>query len=142
MSGYHRYQPQKERPWKVHPVWRGIGCILMILLPIMAYAGSWIFTRQNIENRWLPLNESLTSRLRLPVIDWSFLSFPIDLNLLVRWLPGQPLYNADLLFFFAFLILGLGLMTVFYAFIYRSITPMHGPFDAPEVESQRRRRRR
>lgn len=24
-------------PWRVHPIWRGVGCILMVLIPIIAY---------------------------------------------------------------------------------------------------------
>jgi hypothetical protein len=24
-------------PWRVHPIWRGIGCLMLIVLPIIAY---------------------------------------------------------------------------------------------------------
>jgi hypothetical protein len=24
-------------PWRVHPIWRGIGCLLLIILPFVAY---------------------------------------------------------------------------------------------------------
>ncbi|MBX3004807.1 MAG: hypothetical protein KF821_03145 [Anaerolineales bacterium] len=24
-------------PWRVHPIWRGIGCLLLIILPVLAY---------------------------------------------------------------------------------------------------------
>ena len=140
MRNYDRYNARKEKPWTVHPVWRGIGFVWMILLPIMSYAGAWIFTRENFKNRWLPLNETLASRLSLPILDFSFLSFPIDLNILIRWLPGQPLYNVDVLFFVAFLFIGVGLMSVVYGFIYRTMVPSRGPFDAPEVEHERIRR--
>ncbi|MBX3046583.1 MAG: hypothetical protein KJZ53_06190 [Anaerolineales bacterium] len=27
-------------PWRVHPIWRGIGCILLIILPVVAYGFS------------------------------------------------------------------------------------------------------
>jgi len=38
--GYQRYKrPQpKERRWRIHPIWRGIGCLLLILIPIVAFA--------------------------------------------------------------------------------------------------------
>ena len=142
MSYYNRYQVKKERPWTVHPVWRGIGCIIMVILPILAYAGAWILTRENFKSHWLPLNPSLVAQIRMPVIDWSFLSFPIDTNFLIAWLPGQPLYYVDLLFFGAFLIIGVGILSIVYAFMYRAFVPTHGPFDAPEVEHERRRRRK
>jgi hypothetical protein len=27
-------------PWRVHPIWRGIGCLLLIVLPLIAYGFS------------------------------------------------------------------------------------------------------
>lgn len=24
-------------PWRVHPIWRGIGCLLLILVPVIAF---------------------------------------------------------------------------------------------------------
>jgi hypothetical protein len=140
-----RYNPrarEKERPWKIHPVWRGIGFIWLILVPIIAYAAAWTFTRENFKNNWLPLTEDMVKPIRLPVYDFSFLSFPLDFNILIRWIPGQPLYNADFLFFLGFLIIGFGMMSVFYAFIYRAVGPGRSPLDAPEVETRYRRRRR
>ena len=138
---YTKYQRREERPWKVHPVWRGIGFVWMILLPVMSYAGAWIMTRENFRNRWLPVTEELSQPIRLPVINWSFLSFPIDLNILIRWLPGQPLYYLDILFFLAFLFIGFGITSVIYAFLFRAMGPGRSPYDAPEVEQERRRRR-
>lgn len=144
MSRY-TYQPRnqvKERPWKIHPIWRGIGFIWILLVPILSYAAAWTFTRENFKSGWLPLTEDLRNPIRLPVLDFSFLSFPLDFNILIRWIPGQPLYYADLLFFFGFVLIGFGLMSVVYAFLYRAMAPRRSPFEAPEVESQRRRRRR
>lgn len=141
MSRYDHFRKREERPWKVHPVWRGIGCIWMILVPILSYAGAWIFTRQNFRNGWLPLTEELSRKISLPVYDFSFLTFPLDFNILVRWLPGQPLYNIDILFFVAFLFLGFGIFSVVYAWLYRTMTPGRSPFDAPEVERQRPRKK-
>jgi len=138
---YTRYHRQEERPWKVHPIWRGIGFVWMILLPILAYAGAWTITRENFKNRWLPVTTELSQPIRLPVIDWSFLSFPIDLNFLIRWLPGQPLYNLDILFFIAFLFIGFGITSVIYAFLFRAMGPGRSPYDAPEVDRERRRKR-
>jgi hypothetical protein len=141
MGRYDHFRKREERPWKVHPVWRGIGCLWMILIPILSYVGAWMFTRENFKHGWLPITEELSARISLPVYDFSFLSFPLDFNILVRWLPGQPLYNIDILFFIAFLFLGLGMFSVIYAFLFRSLTPGRSPLDAPEVERQRPRKR-
>jgi len=142
MGRYSRIDRKRERPWKIHPVWRGIGCIWMVLVPVMSYAAAWSLTRENFRSGWLPMTEDMVRQIRLPVYDFSFLSFPIDLNILIRWIPGQPLYYADILFFFGFLLLGFGLMSVVYAFMFRAIGPGRGPFEAPEVETVRRRKRR
>jgi hypothetical protein len=141
MSRSSRYRVKRERPWKIHPIWRGIGFVWLILLPVMSYAAAWTLTRENFKHRWLPLTEDLAKQIRLPILNFSFLSFPLDFNIFIRWIPGQPLYNADFLFFLGFLMIGFGLMSVVYAFMYRAVTPGRGPFDAPEVESQRRRKR-
>jgi hypothetical protein len=138
---YTQYQRREERPWKVHPIWRGLGCIWMVLLPVMAYAGAWTLTRENFENHWLPVSKDLAQTIQLPVIDWSFLSFPIDLNFLIRWIPGQPLYNLDLLLFVALIFLGFGVSSGIYAFLFGSLTPGRGPLEAPEMDHERRRKK-
>ncbi len=28
---------QQDRRWEIHPIWRGIGCALILLIPIMAW---------------------------------------------------------------------------------------------------------
>lgn len=142
MSRYNRFEKRDERPWKIHPIWRGIGCIWLILLPVMSYAGAWTFTRENFKNNWLPLTDTLRKPLVLPVYDFPFLSFPLNFNILIRWIPGQPLYNVDALFFIGFLFLGFGIISVIYALMFRTLAPARGPFDAPEIERSRPVKRR
>ena len=36
MSSVRRQE--KPRPWRVHPIWRGIGCVMIVLIPIISYA--------------------------------------------------------------------------------------------------------
>jgi len=56
---YREYRPErgisrKERQ-RIHPVWRGVGCVLMILIPIVGYAGADVLLRLNGKNNWFPL---------------------------------------------------------------------------------------
>ena len=41
MTDYDDYSSKPPDPYKsgeqIHPVWRGIGCILVVIIPIMAY---------------------------------------------------------------------------------------------------------
>ncbi len=145
MSKYTKIKKaEKERLWNIHPIWRGIGFIWLLSLPVMACVGTLVLLRQtplpSILREYFP--ESFYNRIRLPILDWPFLTFPIDLNMLIRWIPGYPFTIAELFFFLAILFLGFGIMSIIYSFLYRMVAPVRSPLDAPEVESRRRPRRR
>ena len=53
MTNYSMYKrPQKENPAKkpIHPVWRGIGCILLVLIPAISYIAAEfiVINRSNV----------------------------------------------------------------------------------------------
>lgn len=129
----------KERAKGVHPVWRGIGCIWLILLPILAYAASWMIVRQNMKDPWIPFTPVLSQQINLPTIN--FPDFSFDLNLLINWIPEQPLYYADVLVTGVFIFLGFGLTSVVYAFIYSTLGPPKDPYDVMEQRAPVKRRR-
>ena len=59
--------PQDNRspfPWKVHPIWRGIGCVFLVIVPIISIGLSDILIG-NIED---PLPELLARPLTVPGI--------------------------------------------------------------------------
>lgn len=139
MGQYHYSRPKRlERKWAVHPIWRGIGLVWMVLLPIMSFAGAWEFVRANFEKNWLPLTKTLASPINLPMVKIN--DFYINFQNLISWIPGSPLYYADLLFFFAFLFLGFGFTSVVYAFLYRFFGPPRDPYESIEVTRHRRYR--
>jgi hypothetical protein len=115
MSRYSRsyiHPAAKPRPWQIHPIWRGIGCLLVILLPIIAYSGGVMLVRANTEQRWVSLPGELLGFFSLPAI-------------------GR-VYYADLAATAALLILGFGVLTVVYSFVYRLFgPPRYSPLDAP-----------
>src|SRR4030042_6366584 len=50
MMGFssQQYRRQKDKkPWKINPVWRGIGCVLILLVPIMAWFATNLFLQSN-----------------------------------------------------------------------------------------------
>lgn len=51
-----------------HPIWRGIGFVLMILTPIMGYAASILLLDLNMQNRWIPIPRDLLIRAKDPYI--------------------------------------------------------------------------
>jgi hypothetical protein len=108
------YQPKSRRTVipPVHPVWRGIGCFLLILLPIIAFAGAKLLVQANTRQRWLQVPNELYGSFTLPVI-------------------GRILF-VDLAVTVLLIVIGFAVLTVLYAIIYRIIgIPRYGPLDSP-----------
>ena len=125
-STQHR-KDQQERPWKINPVWRGIGCFLIILVPIMSWFAAQLFLQTN--NR-LALSADMTKVITIRYMGIaeidkliaSFNSYTAAHNLIT----GQFLFTAILMF------IGFGLLSVIYAILYRIVgPPRYGPFDIP-----------
>jgi hypothetical protein len=141
MSRYTFSTGKKEdRPWKIHPIWRGIGCVWLILLPIMAYAAASLFVREILFKNQLPtlaryIPAEFYTQVYIPTVQIG--SFYIDLNFLHRWLPGQPLYYSDVLFTLTFIFLGFGIGSIVYAILYRLFGPPKSPYEAIEERRYR-----
>lgn len=54
-SNYHTAEPPKKDPNDVHPIWRGVGFIFLILAPVMGYFGSLVLLDANKANKWLDI---------------------------------------------------------------------------------------
>ncbi len=124
-SQYERYRPKKKpRPWDVHPIWRGIGCLLSIIIPIFSYAVSVLFFEENARSGWIAI--------------------PYDLAV-----PPQVPLLSTINFFYAKLILAVvlmialyGLLIVLYSFIFQATRPpKYGPQDAPPIRRRDPRKR-
>jgi hypothetical protein len=108
------YQPKSRRTIipPIHPVWRGIGCFLLILLPIVAFAGAKILVQTNSRQRWVQMPSELMGAFTLPII-------------------GRVFY-ADLALTVILIVIGFAILTVAYSVIYRIIgIPRYGPLDSP-----------
>ena len=133
-----RFEKQREeRPWDVHPIWRGIGCILIILMPIIAWACAELFMQsQTIFN----LPASWYRPLVIPLTQWS------PLNVILEWfnnlLSGFGFISGTLFFTIIFLFLGYGLLTLIYAVVYRVFgPPRYTQVDAKPIIVRKQRRR-
>lgn len=128
MAKYDKYSARSrmsERPWKIHPIWRGIGCIMMLIIPIMAYAGAVLLVQANAEQGWLPMPRELTQTVTLPVLG-----------------PMKQFYAIGIVTVLL-VIIGFGLFTVFYSLVYSMVGPPSlGPLDAPPVRTSPRKKQR
>jgi len=116
--------PPPEKKWAVHPVWRGIGCILFPIFPVMAYIIADMLVKMNMEQGWYPIPAELTRTLRIPYVDISLPHFFINM-----------MVTALLLLF------GFAVIMVLYTLIYAIAGPgRYGPMDAPPVRRTRKKR--
>ena len=112
----YRNASQKEERM-VHPIWRGIGCILFLITPIISFA---------IANQ-VVLSGFLQQYIRFPR------------NLMLAWtIPGinysVEAFQGTLIVTFAVMFLFFAAYFSFYAGLYRMMGPSkYGPTDAPPV---------
>lgn len=135
MTRYNRQvHSEKQRDWDIHPVWRGIGFILIILVIFMSAIGARELANANRTAQWVPTSGGMDD-----IIDLSFKTDlspnRVDLNFLISWLPGYPFRISELIFFLAFLFLGFGLVWTVYALLWKMAGPGPDPRDAPEYDS-------
>jgi hypothetical protein len=122
---YHR--EQEQRRWKVHPVWRGIGCALLILVPIMAWFATDLFLQSN---QRIVLPWELTKVITVPytkVVQIDRIIAQVN-----RYFDSSGLMYGQLFFTAIFSVVGFGVMAFLYAILYRVAGPSrYGPFDVP-----------
>ena len=118
---------QQEKRWKINPAWRGIGCILFLIIPVMAWVGAGMVL-QSYHN--LPLVGEMNQLVavpytRIPQIDQ--IIFPINHYFATIDFRSGQLFLTILLLF-----IGYGLMALLYAILYKVAgPPRYGPFDIP-----------
>jgi len=127
MAKYRKYDRGpgvRKAPWEIHPIWRGIGCLLMIIIPIIAYAGAALLVKANFSQHWVPVPADLAQTVYLPIIG------------------GVPNLYALLIVTAVLALFGYGLMTIIFSIFYGMVgPPRYGPLDAPPVRQGPRRRR-
>jgi hypothetical protein len=124
---------QQERPWKINPVWRGIGCFLILLVPIMAWVAATVFINSNLNIIQTPeMNKPLTIKYsRIMEVDRVIAGFN-------RFTNDNHLVGGLFFYFILFLIVGYGLLAFIYAVLYRLVgPPRYGPFDIPPSSMRR-----
>ncbi len=131
-----RMSGRDERPWKIHPVWRGIGCVLIIMIPILSYAGAVMVMNSN---PWIHLFPS--SLFRPVVIRYVNVSL-IDsvIGAINTILAGFGLIYGHVFFLLVFIFIGFGVLSILYGFLYRAMgPPRYSRLDAPPIKKRKRR---
>lgn len=111
-------RPQmKKRPWGVHPIWRGIGCVLIVAVPILSYLGAVILVELNMEAAWVPSSVILMQTVFVPFIQ-----------------IAVPHFYANLIVAGILILVGYAAVMVFYSLLYGVVGPPRlGPLDAEPI---------
>jgi hypothetical protein len=106
-----RRPPRPERKWRVHPIWRGIGCLMLIIVPLISWAIADIFVKANKQGHWLDVPPGVSGPAGYP-----------DL-----FVTAMVAVIVAIMIF--------GFYTVIYTLIYRMTgPPTYGPLDAPPIK--------
>ena len=134
----YKHTPPKPRNLGVHPVMRGIGCIMMIVVPLLSYGIALFLIDYGIRNGW-PLPPSWLQPLNIHPLLLRLRGLDPVWNFLLR----QDNLIAILVFTIGITIVIGGLMSVLYGYIYSLFgPPQYGPQDAPPIRVKVKRYKR
>ena len=127
MGRYRETQKEVERKSTgPAPIWRGIGCLMIFLVPVISYAAANLSLPFFLKQHLVP--QELLVTLKAP--DWMQL-MPV-LAQMYNSLLGRPGILATLSLTLIYILFIGGILSVFYAFMYQMSTPSrYGPMDAP-----------
>jgi hypothetical protein len=137
MAKYSKFERKSagSANYKIHPVWTGIGFLMIIIVPIISWAAASELVTFGQKQGWA-IMRSFPTYLELPEI-------------LVSMIPGigglTRMMNlpAISIFFLIILLLLTGVLSLGYAFIYRLVgPPRYSPQDepAPRVKTAKYKR--
>lgn len=128
MTKYRTYEkkapPRRTEP---HPVWRGIGCLIMLIVPALSLGISAILV-QLAPSFGIQLPPGLLGRPLMPEI---LFQVPGLIGIL-NWIQGRNNLYAILVGTFAVAFLLAGVLALVYAILYRIVgPPRYSGIDAP-----------
>jgi hypothetical protein len=130
MGKYTTYKREKPKPPRtVHPVMRGIGCIMIILVPILAYGISVLLVNYGLGHGW-PIPVGWSGPIDIHPLLWRLQGLQSSL----QFLQTQNNLEANLIFTFAITIVIGGIMTILFGYLSSIFGPSrYGPTDAPPI---------
>jgi hypothetical protein len=138
MGRYTSYQREKAKAKRneVHPVMRGIGCILIVLVPIIAYGIAVYTVDYGVRKGW-PIPPTWLGMINIPPL----LLKLAGLSVIWNFLRNQNNLTANLVFTVAFAIVIFGILSILYGFTYRLFGPAeYGPTDEPPIRGRKVKR--
>jgi hypothetical protein len=117
-------QPETKPKNAVHPIWRGIGCLLMIIIPLMSFAASTLLAKTSMVKRYFPMSPEIATRVNVPGFGSQPLLYLMVITAIVT-------------------VLGYIALTIAYAFVFRlGSGSRYGPLDVPPIKNRKVRKSR
>jgi hypothetical protein len=122
----YRHERQ-EKPWKINPVWRGIGCFFILLIPIMAWYAALLYLQSDPQ---IPMVQDMDKPI---IIRYSHI---VEIDRIIadfnRYTVSHNLVAGQFFLTIILIVIGYGFLAFIYALLY-SIAgpPRYGPFDVP-----------
>jgi len=128
----------KPKAREIHPVWRGIGCMIIMVVPVLSYLTA-VVTLPMFKSRGLiPGDLIVTSRLP----DWMW-SINRDLTGWLQGIVGKPDFLPMVLLTLIYIMILGSLFSILYSMIYRVLRPSrYGPTDAPPIRVKTKKYKR
>ena len=126
MGKYSKYQRKSEKKPEANPIWRGIGCILIVVVPVISYALMVILTPAIVATGLVPY--ALLGYVKFP--EW-VLRTPI-LSDIALFIGGINDLGLKLIAFFVILLLVAAIFSLLYSLVSQVIgPPRYSDKDAP-----------
>jgi hypothetical protein len=124
-----KYSPKQQTQLErgVHPVMRGIGCILIVIVPILAYGIAVLLVNYGVSRGW-PIPPGWLGRPTFHPLLWRLSGVAVVLDFLSR----QTHLTANIIFAITTTVVIGGIMSVIYGYVYTLFGPSrYGPTDEP-----------
>lgn len=126
MGNYQKQSPA-PRSKEPHEIWRGIGCLMILILPAISFSAASETIKYGLANKW-PIPYQFLHTLRLHDIFYSTSGLRTIFNPISR----IPNFFGILLIGLLYMLILSGTISIVYAVVYRIVGPgRYGPTDAP-----------
>ncbi len=129
-----RRRPMNEKE-QVAPIWRGIGCIMFIVVPLLSLGAAYAVVQIAVAANW-PMPYQIMGYPVLPAL----LSKSDALVPIVLWIEGIQNLYAILILTVLFIVAIGALVSWLYSVVYKIVgPPRYGPLDAPPTKGRIKR---
>jgi hypothetical protein len=129
-TNFSQQDSSNSKPKEIHSIWRGIGCLMILIIPTISFVAGDQTIKYAIANNWA-IPYKLTLTVRFPDIFYS----TAGLRAIFNPISNIPYLYAKVAAILLFIMVISGLISVIYATIYRIVGPdRYGPTDAPPLK--------